>query len=260
VTTSSAKKAESELLGIMAEKKPAMLFGDMGFLPWFEFPVEYHFGGHTFVVCGYDGKDTVLASDMDAKASGLKKGFYHPISLAQLGKARGSPFKPFPPKNARLDLDFSRFRKPSAQGLHAAIKQTIQAQLNPPIKNFGIKGIRLAAKEIVKWPRMFDDHELRMNLFSLYVFIEIGGTGGGCFRTMYARFLGEATAVIGNKRLEDSAKKMHRAGELFSRIGRLFEDAEKAADLQPRIAEASRLFDEVAVLEESIYQNLSEQV
>ena len=140
VTTSSAKKAEAELLGILTEKKPAMLFGDMGLLPWFEFPADYHFGGHTFVACGYDGKDTVLASDMDAKASRLKKGLYHSISLGQLGKARGSPFKPFPPKNARLDLDFSRFRRPSAHDLRAAIKQTVQAQLHPPIKNVGVKG------------------------------------------------------------------------------------------------------------------------
>jgi hypothetical protein len=37
-----------------------------------------------------------------------------------------------------------------------------------------------------------------MNLFSLYVFIEIGGTGGGCFRYMYARFLNEAAGVTGS--------------------------------------------------------------
>ncbi|MGZ8885912.1 MAG: DUF4872 domain-containing protein [Halobacteriota archaeon] len=41
----------------------------------------------------------------------------------------------------------------------------------------------------------------RMNLFSLYVFIEIGGTGGGCFRYLYARFLNEAAAVTGSSEL-----------------------------------------------------------
>lgn len=34
---------------MISEKEPVMLFGDMGFLPWFEFPQEYHFGGHTFI-------------------------------------------------------------------------------------------------------------------------------------------------------------------------------------------------------------------
>jgi len=62
-------------------KKPVILFGDMGFLPWFDFPQEYHFGGHTFVVCGYNGKDTFLASDMDSKASGQKKVFITQLLL-----------------------------------------------------------------------------------------------------------------------------------------------------------------------------------
>ena len=69
-----------------------MMFGDMGFLPWFDFPEEYHFGGHSFVICGFDGKETVLGSDMDQKSYGLKMGFYYPISLNQLSKARNSSF------------------------------------------------------------------------------------------------------------------------------------------------------------------------
>jgi hypothetical protein len=98
-STSSASKAEISLLGKLKSKEPVMVFGDMGFLPWFDFPQEYHFGGHSFILCGYDGKETVLGSDMVQKSSGLKKGFYYPISLNQLSKARNSTFKSFPPKN-----------------------------------------------------------------------------------------------------------------------------------------------------------------
>jgi len=76
ITTSSGKRAEAVLLKKIAKKEPVMLFGDMGYLPWFDFPQEYHFGGHTFVICGFDGKDTLLASDMDQRATGLKKDFY----------------------------------------------------------------------------------------------------------------------------------------------------------------------------------------
>ena len=63
VATSSANKAERRLLEHLAREDPFMLFGDMGLLPWFEFPAEYHFGEHTFTVCGFDGVNTVLASD-----------------------------------------------------------------------------------------------------------------------------------------------------------------------------------------------------
>lgn len=58
VSTASAQKAEAALLEKLGKKEPVMVFGDMGFLPWFDLPQEYHFGGHTFVVCGYDGQGT----------------------------------------------------------------------------------------------------------------------------------------------------------------------------------------------------------
>lgn len=154
ISTSSPKKAEALLLKKLAKEKPVMLFGDMGFLPWFDFPQEYHFGGHTFVVCGYDGKSKVLASDMDLKASCLKTGFYSPVSLEQLGKSRGSVFKPFPSKNTYLEFDFSKYHDPEPEDIYSSIRQTIDSQLNPPIKNIGVKGIRHTAKEILKWPKV----------------------------------------------------------------------------------------------------------
>ena len=109
-----------------------MLYGDMAYLPWFEFPEEYHFGGHTFVVCGYDGKITALASDMDPQASGLKKGFHYPITLEQLRVARNSKHKPFPPKNMYLEFDFTDYHDPSIEDIHSAINQTCDSMLHPP--------------------------------------------------------------------------------------------------------------------------------
>lgn len=258
LSTGSAKKAEASLLLKLEKKEPVMLFGDMGFLPWFHFPQEYHFGGHTFVVCGYDADSAaVLASDMDQFASGLKKGFYAPITLEQLREARGSGFKPFPPKNMYLEFDFSAYRKPGTEEIHAAIKQTVEAQMNPPIKNMGVKGLRHASEELLKWPDMFEEYELRMNLFSIYIFIEIGGTGGGCFRYMYSRFLKESAKITRDNRLSKSAEGFERAGDMFSEIGLLFKESEKAVDLDQRIRKASSMFHTVAELEENIYSELS---
>jgi hypothetical protein len=257
VSTSSAQKAEAVLLGKLAGKEPVMLFGDMGFLPWFDFPQEYHFGGHTFVVCGYDGEGAVLASDMDQKASGLKKGFYFPITLEQLRKARNSTYKPFPARNTWLEFDFSHFHAPGPADLYSAIQQTVDAQLNPPIKNIGVKGIRHTAKEILKWPDLFNEHDLRMNLFNFYIFIEIGGTGGGCFRYMYSRFLKEASTVTRNPALEAASYTMFRSGEMFSEIGQLFKNAESDPDICDRIRLASAAFQKIADLEEEVYLLLS---
>jgi hypothetical protein len=221
-------------------------------------PEEYHFGGHTFVVCGYNGKDTVLASDMDQKASGLKKGFYYPITLEQLRKARGSKFKPFPPKNTYLEFDFSNFHKPTKKDIYSSIRQTIDVMLKPPISNIGVKGMRKTAKMLQKWPHMFSDYELRMNLFSLYIFIEIGGTGGGCFRYMYSRFLKEAAEITKNKKLEIASQMIHESGKLFTEIGLLFKESETVKDITDRIDKACELFEKIADKEEKTYQLLSE--
>jgi hypothetical protein len=67
-TSSSMQKAEKRLTEILRRSTPVMMYGDMGMLPWFDLPEGYHFGGHTFVVCGFDGMQTVLASDMELKA------------------------------------------------------------------------------------------------------------------------------------------------------------------------------------------------
>jgi hypothetical protein len=260
VTTSSAQKAEGALLQALGRNEPVMLGGDMGFLPWFHFPVEYHFGGHTFVVSGYDGKRTVLASDMDPQMAGLKKGFYFPVSLEQLSRARNSPFKPFPPKNLRLEFDFAGFRMPGSAEIFSSIEQTIDFHLNPPIKNFGVSGMRHTARQLSEWPELFKDRELRANLFNLYVFIEIGGTGGGCFRLMYARFLKEAEKITGNAAMGKAAEQFHESGRSFSRIGLMFKDAERMGDIEERIQEASGEFLRIAGREEEAFRFLKKSI
>jgi hypothetical protein len=258
ISTSSKKKAEKSLIEKLVKKEPVMVFGDMGFLPWFDLPEDYHFGGHTFVVCGFDGKNTVLASDMDQKATGLKKGFYYPITLEQLSKARGSTYKPFPPKNTYLDFDFKSYHEPGTDDILSSIKQTVESQLNPPIKNLGVKGLRHTSKEILKWPIIFGDRELRMNLFSLYIYIEIGGTGGGCFRYMYSRFLKEASKITENETIAKNAEIFNQAGKKFSEIGLMFKEAENMGNLDEKIEIASEKFSELAKLEEEAYRVLND--
>jgi hypothetical protein len=255
-STASTTKAEALLLEKLKKEEPVMVFGDMGFLPWFDLPKDYHFGGHTFVVCGFDGKNTALASDMDQKAAGLKKGFYHEISLEQLRRARGSVHKPFPPKNACLEFDFAEHHDPLPENIFSALKQAAESQLNPPIKNLGVKGIRYTANEILKWPRMFEEKELRMTLFSLYIYIEIGGTGGGCFRYMYSRFLKEAAKIVENKALDEASGMFDEAGRKFTEIALMFENAERMQETNERLSAASEKFFEIADLEEKAYMLL----
>lgn len=259
-STSSQKKAQEALLKKMESEEPVMLFGDMGLLPWFDLPEDYHFGGHTFVVCGYDGKGSVLISDMDQKAGGLKKGFYSTVTLEQLKKARDSKYKPFPPKNTYLEFDFDDFKSPGEGEIYSAIKQNMEAILEPPISNLGIKGIKRTADEILSWKKMFDNRVLRLNLFTLYIFIEVGGTGGGSFRYMYSRFLKEAAGITGNDKLLKASEMVNDSGKIFTRIGMLFKDAEKAPDIDERIEKARGLFLEAADVEKRAFGYLKDNI
>jgi hypothetical protein len=87
--TGSARKAEKAVLDLLSAGEPVMVQLDMGFLPYFNFPKEYHFGGHAVVLAGYDPETQMVAvADRD--------GELHPVSLEALARARGSQFKPFP--------------------------------------------------------------------------------------------------------------------------------------------------------------------
>ena len=68
--------------------------------------------------------------------------------------------------------------------------------LNPPIKNAGLAGIQKWADIIVKWPEQFKGINLFGALMNGFLYIEISGTGGNAFRSMYAQFLEEASSII----------------------------------------------------------------
>jgi hypothetical protein len=260
VTTSSPKKAQALLLSKLKESKPVMVFGDMGYLPWFRFPEDYHFGGHTFVVCGYDGNESALASDLDHKTTGLKKGFYHPISLTDLAKARGSVCKPFPPKNVWLDFDFTGYEPPIREDILGSVRRNAGAMLYPSISNLGVRGIRRTSRELLKWPAMFDEARLDSHLFGIYISVEIGGTGGGCFRQMYSRFLLEAAAVTSNRTLKKASAAFSESGNLFTEAALLFASAHEESVPRESITRASELFAKIADVEEKAFDLLYEKL
>ena len=256
-STTSTRKAQKALLQQMEKQEPLMVRVDMGFLPYYDFGEDYHFGSHTIVVCGYDGQDRVLISDMDSSASGKKGGLYAPMTMEEIGRARGSTYKPFPPKNTYFKFEFATAHPPKAEDILSAIRQNSEAMLNPPISNFGIKGVRRTAKEITRWPKRFDDEELRGNLFMFYIMSEIGGTGGGMFRPMYGRFLEEAAAVTGNDLLAQAAVPIYESGKRITQAALQFEDVLDGGEMGDKIAQTANLLLESADLEEEAFGILS---
>jgi hypothetical protein len=249
-TTTSARKARKSLLEMLAVEQPVMLQVDMGFLPYFDFEdTDYHFGGHVVVACGYDETaEQVLIADRD----GL-----HPVPLTALEKARGSTFKPFPPKNKWFSFDFSQKRPPTAAEIWQAIGQQASLMLEPPISNIGVKGIRKTAERMTKWPDLLSEKDLRWTLFNAYIFISpVGGTGGGTFRYMFSRFLREAAVLTGEVQLDSIAEHFQRIGDAWEEVGKWFRLTSEVDDPALKLPEGTTPILNIADMEQQAWEGL----
>lgn len=219
--TPSAKHGREDLLSALASGQPAIVRGDMPALPYLALPPQMHFGGHTFVVYGTDeATDRVWIADRAAR----------PVTVhaAELAAARGSKHRPFPPHHKlflveppRIPIRIETLRR----AVRAGIADCCRAMLAPPIQNLGLSGLLKWANLMVNptdakgWPRVFElGLPLYGALMSTFLFIEIAGTGGSAFRTMYAGFLAEAAAVLEEPRLEPVSCQFRQAAGLWSEL------------------------------------------
>jgi len=160
-------------------------------------------------------------------------------------------------KKARESLE-EKLARP--ENIYTAIRQTLNDMLDPPISNMGIKGIRRTGKEMKKWPGIYDDETTRLILFNIYIFIDIEGTGGGCFRYMYSRFLKEASGITCKNDLLEVSEMIQESGKKFSDTGSLFKDIDETYNVGERIQIAEGKLNEIADLEEHAYQKLSKVI
>lgn len=252
-TTASPRRAHQALLQALEAGQPLMVYVDMGYLPYFDFEgQEYHFGGHTVVVCGYDPtSEQVLIADRDETL--------HPVSLADLETARSSPYRPFPPHNRWFTFDFTHKRQPTAAETWQAIQQQAEAMLQPPIRNLGVAGIRKASQLVPDWAGTMTGEELRWALFNTYIFISpVGGSGGGLFRFMFGRFLHEAAQLTSQPALEASAAQFEHIAEKWQSLGEWMKVASEDPHPERLLPEARPRLQELADLEENAWHRLAE--
>jgi hypothetical protein len=248
----SARRAEKALLDLLAAGEPVMLYVDMAFLPYFDLPEGYHFGGHAVVAAGYDAKaENILIAD--------REGVLHPVALEVLAAARGSKFQPFPPKNRWLTFDFSRQREIRADEVWEAVREASQTMLNPPIANLGVKGIQTAAQRVTKWADVMTESEMRDACINSEIMIDAkGGTGGGLFRYMYGRFLQEAAYLTGDYSLMELGADMILIGDEWQNAAALFAQAAAADNPAPLLNDICYLLETISRLEQALWTTLTE--
>jgi len=252
-STGSAHKAEAALIDLLEAGQPVMLQVDMGFLPYMEgLPDGFHFGYHVIAVGGYDPPSRqVLVADRDLPL--------HPVSLEDLARARGSTYKPFPPRNTWYTFDFGEERPPRPSEVHEAVGEVCHGMLAAPISNLGVRGIRKAAVEVGRWPDRMDEASLRDACINAFLFIDAaGGTGGGIFRRMYARFLVEAATILEYPGLAEAGSDLLAIGEAWQDIATQFSLAAGSPNPQEALAPIPPRLLDVAEQEEEVWVAVGE--
>jgi hypothetical protein len=228
-----------------------MLVLDMGFLPYFDFGgQEYHFGYHVVVACGYDPVTCkVLVADRDEDL--------HPVPLEALARARGSKYRPFPPQHAWYRFDFAGKRPPEPGEIHEAIRQCALGMLAPPIANFGVKGIRTAARRIHQWTTEMDEKTLREACFNAGLMIDArGGTGGGLFQLHVWAFPTRCSGDHEGDRATGCGKRDAGAGDRWDQIAGLFDQASQGIEPVGKLETICQILPDFAGQEEQVWSQL----
>lgn len=159
---------------------PALLLTDLYYLD--HYGNSAHFPGHAVVLAGYD-EEVVLLSD-----TGFEE--LQETKIENLAKARHSDHPAFALDGHMFTIEGELERERLLAAVPAAIDRAASEMLEPPFGEFGgLPALERLAAEAGAWPETVEDWQWCARF--AYQVIERRGTGGGCFRAMYARFLTE---------------------------------------------------------------------
>ncbi|WP_108868869.1 BtrH N-terminal domain-containing protein [Aquimarina aquimarini] len=235
----------------LAENNPVGLQVGVYNLVYFPDEYRFHFNAHNLVVYGKKG-DTYLISDpvMETVTTLTEK------ELEKVRFAKGA----FAPKgHMYYPIDFPKelnIRKAIVKG----IKHTCRDML-APVPVVGVKGIRMVAKLIRKWPKKKGVKVANHYLGQIVRMQEEIGTGGGGFRYIYAAFLQEAGKLLENDSLTQLSTEMTEIGDSWRDFAldasRIYKNRSAKDDAYNNIA--SQL-DDLANREEAFFKKLRKAI
>jgi hypothetical protein len=157
-------------------------------------------------------------------------------------------------KNRLYVIDGHTDAQQITQALQPAIVNNANEYLNPPIRNFGYKGIKKTATELLPWFRNSSAGGTSEQEFqTTAMLMERAGTGGALFRNMYRDFLQESSELLDSKALLNASREFAVIAELWTDVAGLLDKAAVTQDEHP-VSEACGILNEISDLE---FQSMS---
>jgi hypothetical protein len=214
------------------------------------FPPEYrqHYNMHNMVVFGKEGNlyhisDTVMEHPQVLTYEDLLRVRWAKGAFAPKGKMYWI-------NNIKKDLDF---RAATKMGIDKSVYEMIKV----PFWLIGVKGMRVLAKDIKKWPVKHGNSTASFYLGQILRMAEDFGTGGAGFRYIYGAFLKEAGEQFSNDTLLEASDMMGKTANRwrdFTYIGaRNCKNRSKPEEDYGMLGDMLR---EIADSEEKVYRKL----
>ncbi len=242
--TASQKAAQVNLRLAIEKGNPALIWLDMASLPYSLLKEEFRKMWYHMAV-GYDiDEDNDEANLSDLAATSCT------VSLHDLAEAR-SAITSY--KNRMMTIEVSKAEIDIKNAISEGIRDCCEYLLNPKIKNFGLASLTKWAKLVANpkdkkgWPKVFGQpRQLYQALMWVFHWIEVGGTGGSAFRTMYADFLDEAASIVDRSAFKEVAQLYRESAQHWSDLAHavLPDSVENFKETKRLIAEREKLFKE----------------
>jgi Butirosin biosynthesis protein H, N-terminal/Domain of unknown function (DUF4872) len=200
---------------------PALLLTDIYYLD--HYGNSAHFPGHAVVLAGYDDEAAHLSD------TGFEE--LQTTRLENLARARHSGHPAYPLEGHMFTVAEEIDRAALEAAIPRAIERAASEMLEPPFGPFaGIPALERLAAEAGSWPEAVEDWQWCARF--AYQVIERRGTGGGCFRLMYSRFLAEAG--------RDEAPLAAEAAMRWTGLAEAFKAASESGEPRPELWGAVR--------------------
>ncbi|WP_374713076.1 BtrH N-terminal domain-containing protein [Symbiobacterium terraclitae] len=204
-------------------------------------PEGVGFGGHKMMLVGYDEEAGVAYAHDYAWWDRLT------IPLADLAAARLAAGGVTEPEGKWYTLSRPRGLEPDLpRAVRSALAGTVHRLLHPWDKFHGLPAIRGLMEELPLWPRLLGEERARTSARLAYIMFDVAGTGRGCFRRIYGRFLLEAAPLVDEPELEALGRHYLQLAKLWSQLSAMLREAGEGRPCPVFEGKAGSLLAEIA--------------